>query len=297
MATPSYSLPTVPEAYAACQTLVRERAKNFYFAFLPLPKPKRHAIYAVYAFSRACDDYSDESLPLDEKRRRLDGHRRQLHAAFEGRPSDSTFVALWDATQRYGIPREYFDSLIDGVVMDLSINRYDTFEDLRNYCYHVASVVGLICIEIFQYQETRAKEYAVDLGIGMQLVNIMRDVKEDAERDRIYLPQEDMRRFGYSEAALMANTLNRPFVELMRFQTKRAREHFQRAGGLLPLVAPRARPCPAVLRALYLKILCRIESNGYNVFDRPVSLSTGSKLLTVLQTWIGTAARGLLPSR
>ena len=233
--------PSVDEAYAFCRGLAKERAGNFYFAFLPLPKPQRHAIYAAYAFSRACDDYSDEDIELERKRELLEGHRRLLHETFEGRPQGQTFVALWDAVQRYGIPREYFDAVIDGVLMDLTISRYETFEELFQYCYHVASVVGLICIEIFGYADFRAKKHAIDLGVAMQLVNIMRDVKEDAERDRIYLPLDEIARFGYSEPDLMSGVVNEAFVALMRFQAETGPALFRR-GRPVAADAPRSHP-------------------------------------------------------
>ncbi len=285
----------IEEAYRHCQALTREQARNFYFAFLPLPRERRRAIYAVYAFSRASDDYADEPIERARKLDLLEGHRRLLHEAFEGRPSGPVFTALADAAQRFRIPRDYFDGIIDGVLMDLTVTRYETFEDLRWYCYQVASVVGLICIEIFGYSDPKAKEHAEALGIAMQLVNIMRDVREDAERDRVYLPQAELRRFGYSEADLVRGVVNDSFIELMRFQGARARRYFAEGAKLLPLVPRRSRVCPAILRALYSRLLDRMEARGYHIFEGRVSLPTREKLWLAGKLWTANSLRGLVP--
>ena len=285
----------VAEAYAYCRDLTRQQAGNFYYAFFPLPKDQRLAVYAAYAFSRACDDYADEEIELGRKRELLEEHRRRLHDAYEGKPDGPTFVALADAAQRYSIPRRYFDELIDGVIMDLTITRYQTFEDLRKYCYRVASVVGLICIEIFGYEDPKAKAYAEDLGIAMQLVNIMRDVQEDADRDRIYLPLDDLERFGYSEAELLAGVLNDTFVALMRYQGDRAHRYFDEGGKLLPLLPATSRVCPAILRELYSGVLKRIEQRGYNVYQGRVSLASREKLWIAGRIWMTTRVKGFMP--
>ncbi len=295
MASVTAALPSLDEAYRSCETVVKERAKNFYFAFLTLPRKERLAICAVYAFCRACDDYSDDDLELQRKLESLEEHRRLLHEAYEGRPANSAFLALHDTVERYGIPLQYFDEIIDGVLMDLTVSRYATFDELYKYCYRVASVVGLVCIEIFGYTDPKAKAHAVDLGIAMQIVNIMRDVREDAERDRIYLPKEDMERSGYSEKDLFSGVVNGPFDELMRMQSQRAREHFQKGRLLLPLLSPRARACPAVLQGLYSELLGRIETRGYNVYGSRIRLSTREKIWLAGKIWLTTAIRRLIP--
>jgi phytoene synthase len=283
----------VEDAYRHCQAVTKERARNFYFAFLPLPPEQRRAVYALYAFSRACDDYSDEPIEQRRKVELLEGHRRLLHEAYAGQPSGPVFTALADAIQRYRIPREYLDGIIDGVVMDLTITRYETFDDLYKYCYKVASVVGLACIEIFGYAELRAKQHAEALGIAMQLVNIMRDVKEDAERGRIYLPQAELRQFGYSEQDLMRGVTSESFLKLMRHQAERARRYFDEGGRLLPLVPRRTRVCPAILRVIYSRLLDRIEARGYRVFDGRISLSTREKLWLMGKVWLTNSLGGV----
>ena len=192
------------EAYAHCQRVTKAEAKNFYYAFVTLPKAKRQAIYAVYAFCRLCDDIADEPLPVDEKRRKLREVDVALEQSRDGNPDGPVYSALAHAVREYGIPWEDLSEVARGVEMDLTLSRYETFEDLATYCYRVASVVGIICIHIFGFSDPLAREYAVDLGLGMQLTNILRDIKEDAEMDRVYLPQEELRRFGYPEEALMA---------------------------------------------------------------------------------------------
>ena len=275
-------------AYEYCRSLTKERARNFYYAFITLPPAKRRAIYAVYAFCRLCDDATDDFIEDDEKLRLVAEQRDLLASARSGDPRGQVYVALEDAVQTYKIPAEHLEDVIRGVEMDVSKTRYATFEELREYCYRVASSVGLVCIEIFGYNDTRAVEYAVDLGLAMQLTNILRDV----EGDRIYLPQDELSRFGCTEDELFRGVVNDNFRELMRFQVERAREYFKKGRQLLPLLSPRSRACPAVLHGTYSRILDRIEGSGYNVFGRRVGLSTREKLLLMARLWAnGLAAR------
>ncbi len=292
MASPALAHPTLQASYAHCQGVTKREAKNFYFAFLSLPAARRRAISAVYAFSRQCDDYSDEENDTPSKLELLESYRRQLHACFAGAPAGPVFTALHDVVNNYRIPQEYFDDLITGVQMDLTTSRYPTFDDLYTYCYRVASVVGLICIEIFGYSDARARELAIDLGIAMQLVNIMRDIKEDAARDRVYLPINELAEFGYAEADLFSETLNQPFSDLMRFQANRAREYFQRGHRLLPMVTSSCRPCPAILGGLYSSLLDRIEARGWDVFSERVRLKTRRKLWLAGKIWTETRLKG-----
>ena len=286
--------PSLEEAYAYCTDLTRHRARNFYYAFITLPKEKRKAIYAAYAFCRLSDDYSDEEIPLDEKAALLSGLHGDLDAAFEGRAESEVFVALLDASKRYGIPRDYFHEIINGVEMDLVNSSYATFEELYQYCYRVASVVGLVCIEIFEYRDPKAREYATDMGIAMQMTNILRDIEEDCGRGRVYLPQDELEKFGVTEESLQAGETGPEFRAMMAEQVSRARGYFERSAALLPLLKPRSRLCPAVLRALYSAVLDRIEARDYDVFGERVALSSREKLTLMAKAWSATTVRNLV---
>ena len=278
-------------AYQECRLITRRAAANFYYAFITLPPRKRRAIYAAYAFCRLCDDASDEQMPGEEKLARLDSLRSSLSAAYAGRPDGPVFTALADTASVFEIPEEYFQEVVSGVEMDLTKTRYQDFGELRTYCYRVASAVGLACIHIFGFSEPRAREYAVDLGLAMQLTNIMRDVREDIERDRIYLPLDEIQGAGYSVEELRQRVLNEPFRELMSVQARRARAYYESGSRLLPLLSPRSRACPAVLGQLYSLILDRMEKQGFDVFTGRVRLSRREKYLVTVQTWM----RSLLP--
>ena len=280
-------------AYEHCRQVTRRAAGNFYYAFVTLPPPRRRAIYAAYAFCRLCDDAADEDLPLQEKLRLLRELRERLALAYEGHPHGPVFTALADAARRYHIPMEHLEEVTRGVEMDLTVTRYPSFGALRLYCYRVASVVGLVCLQVFGYRDPRARDYAVDLGLAMQLTNILRDVKEDLERGRIYLPLDELAQFHYSEEDLARGVVNDAFHALMAFQAQRARAYFHSGFRLLPLLAPRSRACPAVLGGIYRRILDRLEARGFNVFDGRVSLSPREKLLLTARLWL----RSLLPAR
>ena len=280
------------QAYIHCQRIAKSQAKNFYYAFRTLPSAKRRAIYAVYAFCRYCDDVVDDDLPPEEKRRLLAETRDRLRNPRLA-ADDPVFMALEGAIRDFAIPRSYLEDIIRGVEMDLEVSRFETLEDLREYCYLVASVVGLICIEIFGYEDPVAREYAVDFGIAMQLTNIIRDIGEDADRDRIYIPMEDVKRFGYSERELMDSRNNENFRSLMDFQAARARMYFDSGERLLPLLSRESRACAGVLHQLYSRILDRIESTGYDVFERRIGLSVSEKLLLVARLWAGSITPNL----
>ena len=274
-------------AYAECQQIARSQAKNFYYAFRTLPAEKRRAIHAAYAFCRICDDIADGHDPPGEKQARFDETRRRLRDADNGR-HDPVFLALSDAISSFDIPLTYFEEVIDGVEMDLARNRYRSFDELREYCYKVASVIGLISIEVFGYEDAVAREYAVDLGLAMQLTNILRDIKEDRQRGRIYLPLDELERFGHSDEDLKAGVVNDAFRSLMRFQVERARGYFANGRRLVPLVAQESRACPRVLAEVYSRILDRIEAADYNVFEHRIGLSAGEKFLIMAKLWAGS---------
>ena len=273
-------------AYEECRSITRQEAKNFYYAFLTLPAPQRRAIYVAYAFCRHCDDSVDRVAAPDDKLAALQVLRQDLEDAYAGRASAPVFLALADVAQRNDIPGEYFAEVISGVESDLVKDRYADFEELRRYCYQVASVVGLISIQIFGYQDQAAKPLAVDLGLAMQLTNILRDVQEDLDFGRVYLPQDELAKFGYSEAELRSGVVNDAFIQLMQFQAQRAKEYFRSGFRLLPYLSPRSRACPAVLGQLYRNILQGIEDIDYDVLHHRVSLSTRKKLRVTAQTWL-----------
>ena len=283
---------TLQLGYREGRAITRSEAKNFYYAVLTLPQARRSAIYVVYAFCRHCDDAVDNEGSMNDKLAALADLRFNLGQAYSHRASNPLFEALADVASKYNIPQEYFEDVIRGVEADLTKTSYNDFEDLRGYCYQVASAVGLICLQIFGYSDMKARDRAIDLGLAMQLTNIIRDVREDLEMGRVYLPQDEMARFGYSRMDLQNHLINDAFVALMRFQAERARNYFDSGFQLLPYLSPRSRACPAVLGRIYSKVLQRIETAGYDVFRERVSLSKGEKLRVTAQTWLTT----ILPS-
>ena len=290
--------PALAAAYQDCWAITKREAKNFYYGFIALPADKRRAIYAAYAFSRRVDDAVDEAGDATERAARLAESRRQLAAVYANgvspdEPADPMRLALGDAVRRYQIPREYFEDLITGVEMDLTINRYPSFADLRLYCYRVASVVGLICLQIFGYRDPRAREHAVDLGIALQLTNILRDVREDAGRDRVYLPLDELDQFGVREDDLLEGRLTDRMRRLLRTQAERARDYHGRGRRLLPLLDLRSRVCAGTMQGLYAEILQRIEARQYDVFAGRVGLTTGEKFALMGRTWVDSLRIGL----
>jgi phytoene synthase len=269
----------IDAAYEYCRELTRLEAKNFYYGFMLLPDAQRRAIYSAYAFARQADDIVDAGLPVEKAADNLRAFREAFVTAMDGDPEGPVLHALRRTISRYQIPQEYFFDLISGCETDLVRHRYETFDELKDYCYHVAGVVGLISIEIFGYQRgDKARKHAADLGTALQLTNILRDIREDAERGRIYLPMEEVEWFGYSEEELMAGRVTRDFRRLMMFQADRAREYFREGRRLLPLLPARARACVGVMAGIYSSILDDIDSDPGVVFRRRVSLGTGQKL-------------------
>lgn len=276
---------TLDEAYAHCRAIARAEARNFYYGFVLLPGERRAGIYAAYAFSRRADDAVDGDQPDGERRAAVARLRDELDACAAGDPppGDPVLVALADAMARFGIPRRHLDALIDGVEMDLSVTRYPDFPALEGYCDRVAGAVGLVSLQIFGFDDPRAPGHAARLGVGMQIVNIMRDVAEDAALGRIYLPLDEMAAHGVSEADVMAGRLTPGFRSLMSFQGARARALMDEGELLLPLLDRRARMCVAMLSGLYREVLGEIEARDHDVFAGRVSLSTPRKLALVLR--------------
>ena len=266
-------------AYRYCQAVTRREAKNFYYGFILLPAEQRRAIYAAYSFARDCDDIVDAGLPVEEASARLAAQRELLDRCLEGSPQGPVFLALADVVRRYDIPRDYFHRLIEGVETDLTVRRYATFDELKRYCYLVASVVGLISVEIFGYEGgEEARGHAANLGIALQLTNILRDVQEDLQRGRIYLPEDEMARFCYKGDFLRQGVANEAFHRLMAFQVARAEEYFEEGRMLLPLLPRRARACVGVMAGIYRTILADIARRPETVLRQRVSLSAGQKL-------------------
>ena len=287
---------TLAMAYEECRQITRREAKNFYFAFLTLPRAQRASFYVAYTFCRYCDDAVDREGPLDAKLSRLAELRGQLGRCYEGQTQGAVFLALADVVRKHGIPQEYFLEILAGVESDLSKDRYDNFDELRQYCYQVGSAVGLVCLHISGFQNPRAKDRAIDLGLAMQLTNIARDVKEDLDMGRVYLPRDEMERSGYSETELLAGTVNRAFTELMRFHCERARGYFDSGFQLLPYLPPGSRACPAVLGRLYCRVLDHIEDADYDVLHHRVSLSKMEKVRVTTQTWLVSQLNRRRPS-
>jgi phytoene synthase len=288
---------TLDEAYAACRAIARREAKNFYYAFVALPLPRRNAICAIYAFMRRADDLADdESLPREERRIRLDAWLAEWRKVCGGSvTADPVFLAVRNATERFGIPLVLLDELVAGVTLDLkqatsdAPDTYATFADLYRYCYLVASVVGLVCIRIFGYRDRRAEKLAEETGIAFQLTNILRDVAEDAERNRVYLPLEDLTAHGVSLDSLLHRASGAPPTAderaLLRDIAQRA-ENFYRSGqALMPLIDRESRPALWVLVSIYHALLRRIERADYDVFSRRASVPMPEKLAILVAGW------------
>ena len=277
-------------AYDACVRITRERARNFYVAFATLPRPARRAICAVYAYCRRLDDIADGNAPRAEKERALDEERERLSAALRGEAEEPVYIALADAVSRYVIPAVHLAEVLEGVREDLSTFRYRTFAELERYCYLVASSVGLACLGIFGHRGDQALKAAIDLGLAMQLTNILRDVGEDAARGRIYLPLEDLAAFDVTEGEIARGMYSDRFKRLMAFECERAKAYYASAASLFARLPRRSRPCPMVLMGVYRRLLARIEQSGFNVFTAPIGLSRAEKAATAAWHW----ARGLL---
>ena len=305
--TPTAPSHELTSAYAACRTIAKREAKNFYYAFVALPLERRNAICAIYAFMRQADDLADdESLPREERRLRLNAWLAiWRQAAAGGATADPVFLAARDATARFAIPLQLLDELVDGVAMDLdhaaadAPDTYATFADLYRYCYLVASVVGLVCIRIFGYSGERAEKLAEETGIAFQLTNILRDVSEDAARNRVYLPLTDLAAHGVSLDSVLHRAPSQPPTAaeraLLASVARRAEDHYRSADELLPLIHRESRPALWVLVSIYHALLKRIERADCDVFTRRASVPTAQKIAILLvglarTTWARIAA-------
>lgn len=291
---------TPSEAQAYCTTLTKRSGSNFYYSFFFLPRERREAMYTVYAFCKEVDSAVDEppagSNPQEELRR----WRQELAAAYHGRPTHPVTISLSEQARLFDIPQELCEELINGVEMDLSLTRYHTFTDLYQYCYRVASVVGLICLRIFGAQSPKATAYAIDLGLAFQLTNILRDLGVDARNGRIYLPLEDLARFAYTEEDLLAERMTPAFHALMRFECERAREFYAKARQTLeelPASDQQLLTVAEIMRGVYSRILMRIESSKYQVFGPRIRLSSPHRLGVAAAIWLRSRLRSRLLSQ
>jgi len=277
-------------AYKACRAIAKREAKNFYYAFRALPANRRNAICAVYAFMRQADDLADdETLPREERRSRLDAWQGNWHGVCHGGDtSNPVFCAVRDAVERFNIPLNLLDGLVAGVSMDISSDTsinpdtYATFPDLYRYCYLVASVVGLVCIHVFGYTDPRAEKLAEETGIAFQLTNILRDVQEDASRNRVYVALEDLNKHNVALDSLLHRIPSMPPTAneraLLADYASRAETYYRSAQELLPLINKESRPALWVLVTIYHSLLKRIESADYDVFFERASVPSARKL-------------------
>jgi phytoene synthase len=262
-------------------------ATNFYYSFVFLPREKRRAIEALYAFARRGDDIVDGGLEPDRAVKEMARYRAALDDCYAGRGATPQLRALAESIARFKIPRQPFEDLILGLEMDLSVTRYETFEDLALYCYRVASTIGLIAVEIFGYQNPRTRDYAVNLGMALQLVNILRDLESDGRRGRLYLPREDLERFGVRPGEVLAGCYNDPVIELMQFECDRARHYFDLARQMLSPEDRRAMVAAEIMGAIYWRLLRLIQKRRYNVFGKRVRVSRPRKFWTALAVYLG----------
>jgi phytoene synthase len=287
---------SLADAYAYCHRVAQKSSSNFYHAFRLLPAERYDALCALYAFCRFMDDIADhiDHLPSQERPQNrndriaflLNTWREELQNCYTGAPRHPISVALADVVKKFPIAQTHLAGIISGVEMDLHKRRYRNFEELYEYCYRVASLVGLVCIEIFGYRNPSAKDYAVNLGIAFQLTNILRDVGEDAQRDRIYLPTEDISRFGYTEQELLASVYNEAFFRLMVFEGKRAREFYGRAVAYLAAEDRGALIAAEAMRLIYSRLLHKLEVKQFRIFGPRISLTTPGKIGLALTAWV-----------
>jgi 15-cis-phytoene synthase len=291
---------SLTEAQTFCTTYTKQSGSNFYYSFLFLPRARREAMYTIYAFCKMVDSAVDEppagSNPLEEVAK----WRKEVTATYQGHPTQPVTISLALHLRKFDIPESLLQELITGVEMDLTMNRFATFPDLYQYCYRVASVVGLICLKIFQTRSSAAEEYAVNLGLAFQLTNILRDLKGDAEHNRIYLPLEDLQRFGYSEEALLHQQPSSGLVELMKFECERAHMYYQKAQDILqtlPSSDQKSLVVAEIMRGVYSRILEKFEAENFPVFGPRIRVSPIHRLVIATNIWLRSVlTRRLAPS-
>jgi phytoene synthase len=271
----------IANAAAYCRKLTTRSKSNFYYAFLFLPREKREALEAVYSYCRLVDDVVDEDAPAATKLAGIARWRGELDAVYgDAEPTHPVSARLRTAVQRFPIRREDMEAVIDGCAMDVDKTRYADWDELRLYCYRVASAVGLMCIEIFGYSgpAEQARRYAIDLGIALQLTNILRDVAEDAQRGRIYLPSDELAAFGVTEAELASGVRSHRLVKLMRFSAARARAHYLRARAAIGSYERRRLVIAEIMGDIYYRLLCEIEARDFDVFGAKATVPRRQKM-------------------
>ena len=275
---------TVEESYAWSTRVARSQAKNFYYSFLLLSKARRRAMCAIYAFMRYCDDLSDDD-GIADRAAAIAKWEEDLRAALGGgAPDHPLWPAFTDSVARFQIPHEYFFQMIEGVTSDLEPRRIETFEELYNYCYHVASVVGLTIIHIFGFEGQDSLLLAERCGIAFQLTNILRDVREDASKGRLYLPAQDLRKFGVAADSFEPRA---KFLELMEFEAVRAREYYREAAPLVDRVDPSSRASLRTLIGIYSRLLDRIVASNYDVLQQRIRVPAWEKILLLVGAQLG----------
>ena len=288
---------TLEDAYSYCKNISRHHAKTFYLASLFLPKKQQNPIFAIYALLRTVDDVVDMAedklkdglITSDEISMMLESWKSRLKACYAGNVDNDPIMMAWqDTLKSYAIPIDLPLDLMDGVAMDIEFKPFETFEELYVYCYKVAAVVGLMTSEIFGYSDKQALEHAIELGIAMQLTNILRDIGEDVDRGRIYLPLEDLRRFNYSQEEFMQKRINNNFINLMKFQIERARGYYRSSEKGIPMLEKQSRFGVSISSINYGNILSAIEKNNYDVFSKRAYRSFYQKISTIPYVWYRT---------
>jgi len=279
---------SLEESRQYCQQLAKQTGKNFYYSFLTLPADMRRDMCVLYAFMRITDDIGDdESIHLAQRGRNLTAWKQSLQSALSGESVEHViFPALLDIIERRQIPAEYLYDVIDGVSQDLEPHRFETWQELEQYCYHVAGAVGLCCIHIWGFEGDSVREPAVACGTAFQLTNILRDIGEDADRGRIYLPQEDLQRFGYTEDDIQNRVIDDRFRKLMQFEVERARDYYNQAEELFASLSKEGRPILRAMIRIYGGLLDRIEARNYDVYSSRVSLSKMKKWSIVARSFV-----------
>lgn len=277
------------EAQAICTAYTKKSGSNFYYSFLFLPRSRREAMYTIYAFCKQVDSAVDEPAPGSQPLEEISKWRKEVSATYQGHPTQPVTISLAAHLQTFDIPETLLQELITGVEMDLLSNRFATFPELYQYCYRVASVVGLICLKIFQTQSPAAEDYAINLGLAFQLTNILRDLKGDAELNRIYLPLEDLQRFGYSEESLLEQRSSPALVDLVKFECERARTYYHKAQEILQTLPPsdqKSLVVAEIMRGVYSRILQQLEEQQYQVFGSRIRVAPLERLTIAAKIWV-----------